>query len=189
MKFCSECGKAVEQKIPDGDDRLRHVCSCCNIIHYHNPRVIVGCLISQSEQVLLCRRAIEPRKNFWTIPAGFLENDETMLHGALRETQEEACAEVDNATLYRLFDIPHINQVYVFYRGELCADKYDIGPESLEVKLFDENDIPWGELAFPVVTDLLTEYFQDRKTGHYPVRVEQPGPLWVEHTGWSNKPR
>lgn len=188
MNYCSDCGKPVEQRIPDGDDRLRYICTHCDIIHYQNPRVIVGCLITRGEQVLLCRRAIEPRKHYWTIPAGFLENGETMLHGALRESQEEACAEVDGETLYRLFDIPRINQVYVFYRGELRGEHFGVGPESLEVKLFDEKDIPWAELAFPVVTDMLTEYFQDRKTGSFPVRVQQPGPLWAEHTGWNKKP-
>ena len=187
MNFCSECGHPVEHRIPEGDDRKRYICTRCEIIHYQNPRVIVGCLITHGEQILLCRRAIEPRKNYWTVPAGFLENGETMLHGALRESREEACAEVSGEQLYRLFDIPHINQVYVFYRAQLHNGQFGIGPESLEVKLFDEQDIPWDQLAFPVVTDLLTEFLDDRKRGEYPVRVDQPGPLWAEHTGWNKK--
>lgn len=184
MNYCSECGKAVEHRIPEGDDRPRYVCDHCNIIHYQNPRVVVGCLITRQDKILLCRRAIEPRKNFWTIPAGFMENGETMLHGALRESMEEACAAVENEYLYRLFDIPRIHQVYVFYRGELRGDSYGVGPESLEVGLFEEGEIPWSELAFPVVTDILTEYLEDRKRGEYPVRISEPSSLWAEHTGW-----
>ncbi|WP_372760363.1 NUDIX hydrolase [Litorivivens sp.] len=187
MNYCSECGKPVAQRVPEGDDRLRYICDHCDTIHYQNPRVVVGCLITEGDKILLCRRAIEPRKNFWTIPAGFMENGETMLQGALRESQEEACAEVQGETLYRLFDIPRINQVYVFYRGTLKNGAFDAGPESLEVRLFDEDEIPWSELAFPVVTDLLMEYLEDRKTGQYPVRIDQPGPLWAEHTGWNKR--
>jgi ADP-ribose pyrophosphatase YjhB (NUDIX family) len=112
-----------------------------------------------------------------------MENGETMLDGALRETLEEAAAKVKDEALYRLFDIPHINQVYVFYRGDLDGD-FGVGPESLESKLFSEADIPWSELAFPIVTDVLTEYFEDRKTGQYPIRVSTPSPLWAKQVGW-----
>ncbi len=184
MKFCSECGAKVVQKIPEGDDRLRYVCESCSLIHYQNPRVVVGCLPTVGDKVLLCRRAIEPRLGCWTIPAGFMENGETMLEGALRETREEAAAKVKNEQLYRLFDIPRLNQIYVFYLGELDGD-YGVGPESLESGLFAEEDIPWDELAFPTVTDVLTEYFSDRRTGAYPLRVSQPGPKWAEDVGFS----
>ncbi|WP_373080185.1 NUDIX hydrolase [Zhongshania sp.] len=183
MNYCSNCGAKLVQQIPADDDRLRHVCLECEVIHYLNPKVVVGCLPIAGDKVLLCRRAIAPRIGSWTIPAGFMENGETMLAGALRETREEADAKVKDETLYRLFDIPHINQVYVFYRGNLDGG-FGIGPESLESKLFSEAEIPWSELAFPIVTDVLTEYFQDRKTGEYPIRVSTPSPLWAEHVGW-----
>ncbi|WP_320837310.1 NUDIX hydrolase [Zhongshania sp.] len=183
MNFCSNCGAKLIQQIPADDNRLRHVCPQCEVIHYVNPKVVVGCLPIAGDQVLLCRRAIAPRIGSWTIPAGFMENGETMLDGALRETLEEAAAKVKDEALYRLFDIPHINQVYVFYRGDLDGD-FGVGPESLESKLFSEADIPWSELAFPIVTDVLTEYFEDRKTGQYPIRVSTPSPLWAKQVGW-----
>ena len=183
MKFCSECGASVVFEVPAGDDRHRYICRQCDVIHYQNPRIVVGCLPVAGDKVLLCRRAIEPRHGFWTIPAGYMENGETMLEGALRETREEAAATVENEQLYRLFDIPHINQVYVFYRGDLVGD-FGIGPESLESRLFAEDEIPWSELAFPIVTDVLVDFFADRQKHHYPVRVTKPGPLWAQHTGY-----
>ncbi len=171
MKFCSNCGKPVEQRIPVGDDRLRHVCDNCDIIHYVNPRVIVGCLVEHEGKVLLCKRAIEPRANYWTLPAGFMENGETTLQGAARETWEEARAAVYDQQLYRLFDVPGINQVYMFYRAQLTDGVYGVGPESTEVALFDEADIPWREIAFPVVYHTLREYFHDRVEQEWPVRT------------------
>ncbi|MCR8922572.1 NUDIX hydrolase [Dasania sp. GY-MA-18] len=170
MKFCSLCGEPVEQLIPAGDNRRRYVCSSCEHIHYQNPKVIVGTLPLYEGKVLLCKRAIEPRKGYWTLPAGFMENQETSLQGALRESLEEAGATVINPAFYRLFDLPHISQVYVFYRGELQDGHYEPGAESSEVALFSEEQIPWDELAFPVVTELLREYFVDRQSGVYPVR-------------------
>ena len=178
MKFCSDCGAAVSKQIPEGDDRLRYVCDSCQAIHYQNPRIIVGTIPVEGDKVLLCKRAIEPRKGFWTVPAGFMENGETTLDGALRETWEEAKAKPVNAQLYRLFDLPYINQVYIFYRADLNGTEFSSGPESLEVELFAEEDIPWDEIAFPVVTDALRELFEDRKKGHYPVRVSEVDPIW-----------
>jgi ADP-ribose pyrophosphatase YjhB (NUDIX family) len=180
MKYCSNCGNPVELRIPAGDDRNRFVCARCETIHYQNPRLIVGCLVTHGERVLLCRRAIEPRKNFWTLPAGFMENGETTLAGAQRETWEEARARVVNATLYRVFDLPHISQVYMFYRGELADGVYGVGPESLASDLFEERDIPWDQLAFPVVMETLREYLADRRSGQFPVRASGLDPRWHE---------
>ena len=180
MKFCSDCGSAVSLQIPEGDDRQRHVCDGCGAIHYLNPRVIVGCLVTSGDKVLLCRRAIEPQINLWTLPGGFMENGETLAEGAARETFEEAAAKAVNLQLYRMFDVAHIDQVYVMFRGELEGG-FAPGIESFEVKLFDEKDIPWDQIAFPVMTDTLVEYFEDRKSGVFPVRLAAPTRRWVEH--------
>ncbi len=178
MKYCSSCGNTVSKRIPEGDNRQRYICDSCEDIHYQNPRIIVGTIPVKGDQVLLCRRAIEPRRGFWTVPAGFMENAETTLEGAVRETWEEAEAKLGDETLYRLFDLPYINQVYIFYRATLLDEGYAAGPESLEVKLFAEQDVPWDELAFPVVADVLKEFFEDHKKSEYPVRVSESKPFW-----------
>lgn len=169
MKYCSDCGDSVDHRVPEHDDRPRYVCRSCGIIHYQNPRVIVGTLPLVEDRVLLCKRAIEPRKGFWTLPAGFMENGESTEQGAMRETWEEARAKIASAELYCLYDITHINQVYFFYRGEVVEGEFGEGPETLESKLFTEQEIPWSELAFPVVTATLERYFSDRKNRHFPI--------------------
>ena len=156
--------------MPEGEDRERAVCPACGEIHYVNPKIIVGCIPTVGDQVLLCKRAIEPRYGKWTLPAGFMENRETTEEGAAREMWEEAEARAINMSMYRIFDVPHISQVYVFYRCEVADDQYGAGPESLETALFDEADIPWDQLAFPVVIEMLSEFFDDRKTQEFPVR-------------------
>lgn len=171
MKFCTSCGNSVSLKIPEGDDRERFVCTGCDLIHYSNPRVIVGCVPVYEGRVLLCKRAIEPRKNYWTLPAGFMENGETTQQGAARETWEEARARVSQLDLYRVFDVPYISQVYMFYRCELDQGEFGVGPESLETALYTQEEIPWDEIAFPVVYETLREYFSDVDQGHFPVRV------------------
>ncbi|HDZ56036.1 MAG TPA: NUDIX domain-containing protein [Pseudomonas xinjiangensis] len=171
MKFCSHCGESVSEKIPYGDTRMRFVCGHCETIHYQNPRIVAGCLAVHQQQVLLCRRAIEPRRGFWTLPAGYMENGETTEEAALRETWEEANARVRSQELYMLFNLPHINQVYMFFRAELSDLSFFAGEESLEVRLFDEADIPWDELAFPTIGKTLKQYFQDRQSNHFPVRM------------------
>jgi ADP-ribose pyrophosphatase YjhB (NUDIX family) len=170
MKFCSQCGMAVEHIIPDGDNRHRHVCTACEHIHYQNPRIIAGCLPVFEDKVLLCKRAIEPRKGFWTLPAGFLENGESTAEGALRETIEEANARVEILDLYTVFSVPHISQVYMFFRAELPVPEFSAGVESLEVDLFDEADIPWDLISFPAITQTLEHFFADRKKNAFQTR-------------------
>lgn len=161
MKYCSECGAPTEKKIPEGDSRLRDVCSECKTIHYSNPNIVAGCLVTSNTAVLLCRRAIEPRVGYWTLPAGYMENNETTLEAAERETWEEAEARTDSASLYQIFNVPDISQVHFFYRGEL-EGPYGVGIESLETKLFEEDEIPWDQIAFPTVKRLLARFFADR---------------------------
>jgi ADP-ribose pyrophosphatase YjhB (NUDIX family) len=158
MKFCNHCGDSVTWGIPESEDRPRFFCNNCDTIHYQNPKLVVGTVLTQDDhQVLLCRRAIEPRKGFWTLPAGYLENGETMLQGALRETWEEAGAKVEDASLYHLFDVPHIAQVHVYYHARYLGE-ISAGVESLEVKWFNIENIPWPELAFPTVYQCLRRW-------------------------------
>ncbi len=163
----------MSQRIPDGDTLPRYVCDSCPTIHYQNPLVVVGHLPYHGDRVLLCLRDIEPRRNKWTLPAGFLENDETTLEGARRETLEEACATVRDEALYRLFDVPHINQVHMFYRGELCGGPklFAAGMETADAQLFRERDVPWDEIAFPTVKQVLRDWWRDRERGEFPVRI------------------
>ena len=172
MKYCSHCGSdQLEWRVPAGDTLPRHVCANCGTIHYQNPKVVVGCLPEWDGQVLLCKRAIEPRYGLWTLPAGFLENAETVTAGAARETLEEAHARVDALDLYTMISLPHINQVYVMFRARLVDLAFGPGEESLEVRLFDESEIPWETLAFRTIARTLRTYFLDRKLGSFPVRV------------------
>ncbi len=170
MNFCIKCGASVSMIVPDGDTRERAVCDNCGHIHYVNPRIVTGCLPVHKDQVLLCKRAIEPRYGFWTLPAGYLENGETVALGAARETMEEANANVTGLELYTVFSLPHISQIYMFFLSELNKPEFSRGEESLEVKLFSEDEIPWDLLSFPVVTQTLEFFFEDRKTGDFPVR-------------------
>lgn len=174
MKFCSQCGTSVSIIVPEGDNRERHVCNnpSCVTIHYQNPRIITGCLPVRDDKVLLCKRSIEPRHGYWTLPAGFMENGETMEQGAERESWEEARANLNIQGLYAIFNLPHINQVHFFYRADLADLNFRPGEESLEVKLFTEEEIPWEELAFPVVVDALKYYFKDKKNNRFVFRSE-----------------
>ena len=172
MKFCSECGSPdVAWRIPDGDTVPREVCGACGAIHYRNPKVVVGCLATWEDRVLLCRRAIEPRHGLWTLPAGFMENGETLAAGAARETIEEARARVDVGELYTVISLPQISQVYVMFRSRLLDLDFGPGPESLEVRLFHEDEIPWDRIAFRTIARTLRNYFLDRKLGAFPLRI------------------
>jgi ADP-ribose pyrophosphatase YjhB (NUDIX family) len=173
MKFCHHCAGSLTHHIPPGDDKLRFCCLSCDTVFYQNPNNVVGTLPTCGDQVLLCRRAIEPRKGLWTLPAGFMENGESTWQGALRETMEEAGAEInlDSASLYTVFNLPNINQVYLFFRGELINRQFSAGTESLEVRLFREDEIPWQDIAFAVVKSTLRQYFRDRENQKFPVRM------------------
>ncbi len=172
MKFCSECGGQLTNKIPEGDDRQRHVCVDCDFIHYQNPKIIAGCLPIFGNKVLLCKRAIEPRHGYWTLPAGFMENGESLEQGALRESWEEARAKITLDNLYTIISLPEINQVYMLFKGKLDNLDFSAGTESLEVKLFSEEEIPWDDLAFPTIKKTLRHYFSDRQNNHFPLRCE-----------------
>lgn len=169
MKFCAHCGSPVEQKIPTGDNRPRHVCPACGTIHYQNPRMVVGTLPTWEGLVMLCRRAIEPRHGYWTLPAGFMENGESAAEGALRETLEEACARVELIAPYTMVSVPYIDQIHVLFRAQLLDLDFAPGSESLEVKLFAEADIPWDELAFRSVSLTLRTFFDERRRGSFGV--------------------
>ncbi|PCE26484.1 NUDIX hydrolase [Burkholderia ubonensis] len=171
MKFCSVCGHEVIARIPPGDNRERFVCDQCGTIHYQNPRNVVGTVPVWGDQVLLCRRAIEPRYGFWTLPAGFMEMGETTAEAAARETLEEAGARVEVQSLFTLLNVPHVHQVHLFYLARLVDPGFEAGEESLEVRLFDESDIPWDEIAFPTVSQTLRFFFADRAAGDYGVHT------------------
>jgi len=163
--------------VPDGDNRHRHVCTVCETIHYENPKIVTGCIAEWQDKVLLCRRAIEPRHGLWTLPAGFMENEETNLEGAARETAEEANAAVDNMKLFCVFSIAHINQVYTMYHGDLVEGLASPGIESLETALMKEEEIPWQDMAFQVISETLKLYYKDKKKGeiatHYGDIIKQ----------------
>jgi ADP-ribose pyrophosphatase YjhB (NUDIX family) len=171
MQYCSQCGGGVTVTVPEGDNVPRHVCAECGTIHYQNPKIVVGCIPEWEDQLLLCKRAIEPRYGLWTLPAGFMENGETVQQGAARETLEEAKARVEVGALYGLFNLPHINQVYMLFRARLVVPEFGPGAESLETQLMTESDIPWDEIAFPVIQEALQLYFRDRATGNFPLRA------------------
>ena len=163
MNFCRNCGNATNLIIPPGDNKKRDGCGKCNAIFYENPKIIAGCLPVFDSKILLCKRAIEPRVGLWTLPAGFMENNETCLEAALRESKEEANIQIEEPVFCGLFDLPHISQVYIFYSGTILNGVFGAGIESLEVKLFKENEIPWKDLAFPVVEVMLRHHLKKMK--------------------------
>src|SRR5471030_1401692 len=165
MNFCSQCGARVALRIPAGDNVPRAVCDACGVIHYENPKIVVGCLPAYGERILICKRAIEPRYGLWTLPAGFMENDESASEGAAREALEEANAQVEIEDLYTVYSIPHISQVYMMFRAKLLNTDFSAGTESLEVKLVSEDEIPCDQIAFTMVRRTLEHYLDDRKRG------------------------
>lgn len=174
MKYCIECGtKDVVYVIPEGDNRQRHICQSCNYIHYVNPRMICGTLPIHDNKILLCKRSIEPRKGYWTLPAGFMENGESIEHAAHRETQEEAMATAINSHLYSIFSLPHINQVHIFYKCNINNGHFGAGVETEDAQLFQLDDIPWEHIAFKTVYRCLEHYIEDFKTGEFSLRSEE----------------
>jgi ADP-ribose pyrophosphatase YjhB (NUDIX family) len=175
MNFCSHCGARVVLRVPPGDTVARYVCERCETIHYRNPLIVVGAIPEIDGRLLLCRRAIEPRLGFWTLPAGFMELGETAEQGAARETLEEANARIEVGEVFSLLSVPHVNQVHIFYRARLLDMDGGPGTESLEVALFKESEVPWSELAFRSITRTLQHYYADARTGRFGVQAEAIG--------------
>lgn len=172
IRFCNSCGASIEIAIPDGDTRERHVCNNCGRIQYQNPKIVTGCVPLWQDRILLCRRAIEPRLGLWTVPAGFMENNETLAEGAVRETLEEACAPVSDIRLFGVYSLPRISQVYVMFLGNLLRENgFAVGAETLEVRLFREDEIPWDEMAFRVVETTLKRYLGEREHGGFSIAL------------------
>jgi len=172
IKHCRECGTAVVYRLPDdGDTKQRAVCPTCSTIHYENPLNVVGTVPHYGDKVLLCKRNIEPRKGKWTLPAGFMELNETAAEGAARETVEEAGAEFEMLSLFTVLSVARVGQVHLFFRARLTSDQFDPGTETMEVRLFDEADIPWDELAFRTTKETLDHYFADRRAGTFGVHT------------------
>ncbi len=175
MNYCSQCGAPVSLKIPVDDNRERYVCDHCGYVHYQNPNNVCGAILTLGDRVLLCKRAIEPRYGKWTLPAGFMENNETVAEAAAREALEEANARPRSLALFGIFSMPYISQVYLMFHGELASPEISAGDESLEVGLFRRDEIPWDELAFPVVSHSLQLFFEH-------------GPGKVHHAWFSRGP-
>ena len=172
MKFCANCGAKVVQRVPPGDSLPRWVCDECGEIHYQNPKMVVGTIPEHEGRILLCRRAIEPRYGYWTLPAGFMENDETTAQAAARETEEEAGANIEMGEPFTLISVPRVNQVHLYYRARLRNLEFKPGEETLEVALMGEGEIPWKEIAFRTVGLTLKHWFADRSSGSFRFHAE-----------------
>lgn len=176
-RYCSACGNAISRRVPAGDTRERDCCDRCGAIHYVNPRPVVGTIPVWNDHVLLCKRAIEPRYGYWTLPAGFMEVGETTAEGASRETLEEAGARVEMGPVFSMIDVPHVEQVHIFFLARLLDQDFAPGHESLEVRLFAEDQIPWSDLAFRTVSTTLRLFFEDRARGSFLTHTPQLPPL------------
>ncbi|MFZ2124504.1 MAG: NUDIX hydrolase [Rhodoferax sp.] len=172
IKHCKNCGTAVVYRLPDdGDTKHRAVCPTCQTVHYENPLNVVGTIPVLGDKVLLCKRNIEPRWGKWTLPAGFMELNETVSEGAARETLEEAGAQFEMGEFFSLVNIPRVGQVHLFYRAQLLSDQFDPGFETLEARLFAEHEIPWDEIAFRTVGETLKRFFADQRQGNFSIHV------------------
>lgn len=171
LRHCTQCGALLERRVPPGDDRERSVCPACGHVHYVNPKLVVGCVIEEHGRLLLCRRSIEPRAGLWTVPAGYLELGETAAAGAAREAREEACAEVEVLAPYALMNLTFVGQIYLLFRARLTDGRFAAGDETLEARLFAEEEIPWEEIAFASVEETLRLYLADRPAGRFPFHM------------------
>ena len=172
MKFCPNCAAPIAQRVPPGDSLPRYLCDACGSIHYQNPKMVLGCLPEWENRLLLCRRAIEPRYGYWTLPAGFMENGESTGEGAARETLEEAGARVELIAPFSMISVPYVNQVHVFFRARLLDLDFKPGEESLEVVLFEEARVPWKDIAFRTVGLTLKHWFADRACSSFGFHAE-----------------
>ena len=175
IKHCRVCGTEVNYRVPADDNRERAVCPACGEIHYENPINVVGTVPVWGEQVLLCRRNIEPRYGLWTLPAGFLELGETVAAGAQRETDEEAGAHFEMQDLFTIYNVVRAGQVHFFYRARLHDTEFNPGPETIEARLFREDEVPWEQVAFRTVRETLRRYFEDRRQGSFSLHVGDIG--------------
>jgi ADP-ribose pyrophosphatase YjhB (NUDIX family) len=175
IQHCRACGGPVLYRVPTDDNRERAVCTACSEIHYENPNNVVGTVPVWGEQVLLCRRNIEPRYGLWTLPAGFLELGETTEAGALRETDEEAGARIELQGLFTLLNVVRVGQVHFFYRARLHDTDFAPGPETIEARLFHEHEVPWNQIAFRTVRETLERYFADRRRGRFELHCADIG--------------
>jgi ADP-ribose pyrophosphatase YjhB (NUDIX family) len=175
MKYCSHCGASLSYRIPPGDDRPRHICDRCSTVHYQNPKVVVGCIPVWEDEILLCRRAIEPGLGKWTLPAGYLENGETAEQGAVRETFEEAGVAVEIIQPYALFSLTFADHIYFMFYARMLSPHFSPGGESLSVNLFSESEIPWEGLAFNVVKEILKQFFRDWSRNKLTLQIGEIG--------------
>ena len=175
MAHSNRNGDPFIRAVPDGDDRERLVCPDCGFVDYENPKVVVGSVVRWEDRILLCRRAIPPRIGFWTLPAGYMEVNESAADGAAREAWEEACAKIEIEAVLAVYSIPRISQVQVIYRARLLSPEIAAGPESEEVGLFGWDEIPWDDLAFPSVRWALGHYDEVRELADFTARTNPPG--------------
>ena len=172
IRHCRQCGTSVVYRIPDdGDTKQRAICTACATVHYENPLNVVGTVPIWGDKVLLCKRNIEPRWGKWTLPAGFMELNETVAEGAARETVEESGAEFELEGLFSLVNVARVGQVHMFYRARLLSDRFNPGFETIEARLFTEDEIPWDEIAFRTVKETLAHYFADRRAGSFSIHA------------------
>jgi ADP-ribose pyrophosphatase YjhB (NUDIX family) len=175
IRYCRACGSAVAYLVPADDNRERAVCPACATVHYENPLNVVGTVPVWGEKVLLCRRAIEPRRGLWTLPAGFLELGESTADGALRETDEEAGAQIELGSLFSVLNVVRVGQVHLFYLASMISPQLNPGSETLEAQLFREDEVPWDEIAFRTVRETLRYFFDDRRRGRFGVHCADIG--------------